>query len=151
MIIINKTIKLPLGYNLTYKITYQAYNYYFTLILNNRSENLLSHCQKILEKQIKPIDNAKIKKVDKVLTKKEVVVLGHILKGLTNKEIAKMLNNSYGTISTHIDNLRRKLNCRSKGQIIAKYGKIWSMEEIKEDEKENVLPFGKISRKIAKN
>jgi DNA-binding CsgD family transcriptional regulator len=47
------------------------------------------------------------------LTPKEVQIAGLIKDGKTTKEIAKLLNNSTGTIDFHRNNLRKKLGLRN--------------------------------------
>ncbi|MEJ2697070.1 MAG: response regulator transcription factor [Candidatus Sulfobium sp.] len=48
------------------------------------------------------------------LTKKESVVLRHLAKGRSNKEIAARMNISPGTVNSHLDNIYQKLNCSSR-------------------------------------
>ncbi|MDA8170134.1 MAG: LuxR C-terminal-related transcriptional regulator [Nitrospiraceae bacterium] len=50
----------------------------------------------------------------KKLTRKESEVLGYLVKGLSNKEIASKMNVSPGTINTHLDNIYRKFGCSSR-------------------------------------
>ena len=42
------------------------------------------------------------------------------MKGLTASEIANELHISYRTVERHLDNIRGKLNCKSRRQIFSK-------------------------------
>lgn len=55
-----------------------------------------------------------------ILTKQESMVLGLIVQGLTNKEIAEKLKISYGTVKTHINNVYSKLQVHSRLTAIRK-------------------------------
>jgi DNA-binding NarL/FixJ family response regulator len=55
------------------------------------------------------------------LTPKETEVLDYLAKGYLYKEIADVLNISYGTVHTHIEHIYEKLHVRSRSQAIAKY------------------------------
>lgn len=48
------------------------------------------------------------------LTPKEREILGHSIRGLTNKEIAACLNISPGTVNTHLDSIYRKLGVSNR-------------------------------------
>ncbi len=48
------------------------------------------------------------------LTAKEKEVLGFLVRGCSNKEIAGLLEVSPGTINTHLDNIYRKFGCSSR-------------------------------------
>ena len=50
------------------------------------------------------------------LTEKQKEVLRHLLKGLSNSEIANKMNISPGTVNTHLDNIYLKLGCSSRGE-----------------------------------
>lgn len=50
----------------------------------------------------------------KLLTLKEQIVLTYIRDGMTNREIAEELHVSLATVKTHINNLYRKLNAKSR-------------------------------------
>jgi DNA-binding CsgD family transcriptional regulator len=52
------------------------------------------------------------------LTKRETEVLKDILVGYTTPQIAELLNLSTRTVETHIDKIKKKLQCRTKGDII---------------------------------
>ncbi|MCK4608804.1 MAG: PAS domain-containing protein [Gammaproteobacteria bacterium] len=52
------------------------------------------------------------------LTRREVTVLKNILLGYTAKQIAKICNLSYRTVESHMEHIRRKLQCTTKGDII---------------------------------
>lgn len=48
------------------------------------------------------------------LTYKEKEVLGLLVKGLSNKEIASNMSVSPGTVNTHLDNIYRKFGCSNR-------------------------------------
>jgi two-component system nitrate/nitrite response regulator NarL len=50
----------------------------------------------------------------KELTDREREILGHIASGLSNKQIARVLGISDGTVKVHIKNLLRKLGAHSR-------------------------------------
>ena len=54
------------------------------------------------------------------LTKTELVVLQHILLGKTAMSIADDMNISRRTVEYHTENLKLKMQCKTKGEIIAK-------------------------------
>jgi DNA-binding NarL/FixJ family response regulator len=53
------------------------------------------------------------------LTSREMDMLGHVLKGATNREIAEMSNISERTVKTHLYRVYRKLNVKSRTKAIA--------------------------------
>lgn len=52
------------------------------------------------------------------LTKREVTILSHILLGHTNKKIAGSLHISMRTVETHVNSIKMKFQCQTKGDII---------------------------------
>jgi len=54
------------------------------------------------------------------LTRMEFVVLQHILLGKTAVRIANEMNISRRTVEYHTENLKLKMQCRTKGEVIAK-------------------------------
>lgn len=48
------------------------------------------------------------------LTYKEKEVLGFLVKGFSNKEIASSMSVSPGTVNTHLDNIYRKFGCSNR-------------------------------------
>ncbi len=54
------------------------------------------------------------------LTKREKEILGHIVSGLTEKDIADKLFVSYYTVNTHIKNIYAKLHVHNRSGLIAK-------------------------------
>jgi DNA-binding NarL/FixJ family response regulator len=55
---------------------------------------------------------------DPRLTKREIEVLGHIARGLTNKEIADKLSLSFRTINTHRTNIMQKLDIHETAGLV---------------------------------
>lgn len=55
------------------------------------------------------------------LTSREQEVLHHLLEGCLYKEIADVMNVTAHTVNFHIQNIYRKLHCRSRAQLLAKY------------------------------
>lgn len=54
------------------------------------------------------------------LTKRERDVLAYVAEGKSDWEISKILSLSEGTVRTHVDNARRKLNAVNRTQAVAK-------------------------------
>ena len=52
------------------------------------------------------------------LTNKEIECLDLIMHGKTSKMIGKILNISYRTVETHMENIKKKLNIQSKSELI---------------------------------
>ena len=52
------------------------------------------------------------------LTKRELEILSLLVKGLSNPQIAKQLNLSYSTISTHLSSIYSKLKVSSRVQAL---------------------------------
>ena len=55
------------------------------------------------------------------LTAREHEVLSYLLDGQLYKEIATAMNVSNHTVNFHIQNIYKKLHCRSRAQVVAKY------------------------------
>jgi DNA-binding CsgD family transcriptional regulator len=53
------------------------------------------------------------------LTKREIDCAYHFVMGKTNKEIAILLNISHRTVEEYSNNIKRKMNCRNKAELIA--------------------------------
>lgn len=51
-----------------------------------------------------------------VLTKRETEILSHVIKGLTNREIAEVLYISENTVKNHVRNIMEKLNINNRVQ-----------------------------------
>lgn len=64
------------------------------------------------------------------LTKKEIICLSCLFSGQSNKQIATELHISVRTVEDHIENLRDKLNCASKQQLIFKAFKNNLMDDV---------------------
>jgi DNA-binding NarL/FixJ family response regulator len=54
------------------------------------------------------------------LSVRELEVLRLIKKGKTNREIAQLLNISFNTVKTHVDNIFGKLNVKNRTQAAMK-------------------------------
>ena len=55
------------------------------------------------------------------LTPQQLVVVGLVLRGKTNKEIGGHLGLSEKTIKAHITNIFKKLECKTRSQLIARH------------------------------
>lgn len=55
-----------------------------------------------------------------LLTRRQMTCLYHLTKGLRAKEIARALNLSPRTIEHHIEAIKRKLNCYTRGDLVAR-------------------------------
>ncbi len=53
-----------------------------------------------------------------MLSKKQVVILAYLILGYSAADIATRLHRSKRTIEKHIEELKSKLNCDSKGELI---------------------------------
>lgn len=58
---------------------------------------------------------------DTELTHREQEVLQHLLDGRLYKEIADLMQVTSHTVNFHIQNIYRKLHCRSRAQLVAKF------------------------------
>ena len=58
---------------------------------------------------------------DTELTSREQEVLHHLLDGQLYKEIAQTMGVSAHTVNFHIQNIYKKLHCRSRAQLVAKF------------------------------
>ncbi len=54
------------------------------------------------------------------LTRRELEVLRYVILGYTAKKVALRLNISFRTVEKHISNIKMKLGCFTKGDIIQK-------------------------------
>lgn len=48
--------------------------------------------------------------------------MAYFIKGYSNSEVAKILNISPGTVNYHVSNMKAKLDCKSKMELMAKIG-----------------------------
>lgn len=58
--------------------------------------------------------------IGKGLTSREKECAAYLIKGYSSKEIGKALTISYRTVEQHLDNMKFKLNCKTKTQLVAK-------------------------------
>lgn len=54
------------------------------------------------------------------LAKREIECLYFMIRGMTAKQIGKLLNLSFRTIETYIENMKLKLNCCNRSELIGK-------------------------------
>lgn len=57
---------------------------------------------------------------DKYLTSQEARCMDCFLKGMTDKQTAKITQLAIGTVGFYLSNMRRKLDCQNKKQLIEK-------------------------------
>ena len=67
-----------------------------------------------LSPNVKEVDGAKIEKLLKVLTRREREIMRLVAEGLSNKEIARHLNVSRGTVKVHLYNIFQKLEISNR-------------------------------------
>lgn len=60
-------------------------------------------------------------KVSKKLSRKEIEVMRAVAKGGSNKEIADTLNISINTLKTHLQHIYKKLEIKSKLELVLFY------------------------------
>jgi DNA-binding NarL/FixJ family response regulator len=53
------------------------------------------------------------------LSERELEVLGHLAKGMTNKDVAAALFISRATVKSHIENILRKLEANDRAAAVA--------------------------------
>ena len=58
---------------------------------------------------------------DDPLTRREHEVLNHLLRGLSNREIAERAAISQATVKAHVTNIFRKLSVRDRTQLVVRY------------------------------
>lgn len=58
---------------------------------------------------------------DALLTAKEIAIVGHVVQGMRNREIAGEMNLSEGTVKVHLHNIFRKLGVTSRTELIVKH------------------------------
>ena len=63
------------------------------------------------------------KKMDEVLTTREIEIVNGITDGLSYKLVANKLNVSIDTVRKHIKNVYKKLQIHSKAELLSKYFK----------------------------
>ncbi|TVR89445.1 MAG: DNA-binding response regulator [Saprospirales bacterium] len=81
-----------------------------------------ANTESVPDQELLSIDEIALKKLQ--LTKREKEVLGLIVKGYSNLEIAEALHLSVSTIKTHVSNLYSKLDVKRRGQAIDKARKL---------------------------
>jgi DNA-binding CsgD family transcriptional regulator len=77
--------------------------------LDDRNKIYVNVLEKNLEEVLSPFMK-NIRSLHKNLTPKEIQIVDLIKQGKDTKEIADMLNASISTITTHRNNIRKKLN-----------------------------------------
>jgi DNA-binding NarL/FixJ family response regulator len=60
-----------------------------------------------------------------ILTSRELQCAYYLLEGMTAKGIASQLNISHRTIEAHIDNIKHKLSCKNKIQLVLKLASLF--------------------------
>ena len=55
-----------------------------------------------------------------LLSKREKECVYYILRGMSAKEIGKVLNISHRTVETHIEHIKSKLSCQTRSQVVNK-------------------------------
>ncbi|UCE92543.1 MAG: response regulator transcription factor [Flavobacteriaceae bacterium] len=93
---------------------YEGEKYFSGDISNIIVSNLLQN------KSLEPEPEVVVKKDPFGLTKKEKLILGHVLSGKTNSEISVLLKNSKRTIETHRFNLMKKMNVKNLMELASK-------------------------------
>ena len=58
--------------------------------------------------------------IQELLSKREMEVLGFLVEGFSNRQIADRLIISQGTVKTHVHNILEKLNAQSRTQIVSR-------------------------------
>jgi len=58
------------------------------------------------------------------LSNREKELLNHVVEGMSDKQIARLLDISLGTVKTHLRNIFRKLGARNRAHAIALYGRL---------------------------
>lgn len=62
---------------------------------------------------------------DDYLTEREKECVDHLILGKTIKETAKLMNLSPRTVEFYLKNIRKRLDCQTKGQLIEKVQKAY--------------------------
>jgi DNA-binding NarL/FixJ family response regulator len=73
------------------------------------------------KKPLPALQPAEYRSEDTELTSREQEVLQHLLDGSLYKEIAQTMGVSAHTVNFHIQNIYKKLHCRSRAQLVAKF------------------------------
>lgn len=119
----DELILLKLGFSAAVNTEEPAHNT-LKMIDNVLSENLhfsLKALSKyILTQQKKSLSSNQVTLFSGI-TKKEKEALSFVCKGLRNSEIANKMNVSVNTIKMHLQNIYKKTDCKSRGQLLVKY------------------------------
>lgn len=86
--------------------------------LSNGILDLINNNQKIYADENLYLTNRSYTDID--LSIRQSQCLFYLLKGYTNKEIARLLSLSPRTIEHYVDTIKDKMKCRNKGELIAK-------------------------------
>lgn len=60
------------------------------------------------------------KQVECMLSKRQIECLYYLVKGMTAKETARIIGISHRTVECYLDNIKTKLNCSSRVELIEK-------------------------------
>ena len=66
---------------------------------------------------------------DDYLTEREKECVDHLILGKTIKETAKLMNLSPRTVEFYLKNIRKRLDCQTKGQLIEKVQKAYQKQK----------------------
>jgi DNA-binding CsgD family transcriptional regulator len=82
-----------------------------------KTTNLITQLGIITCKPLLTLPNNVIKKKHP-LTNREKECIYHLIRGMTAKEIAQKLAISYRTVEKHLDNVKEKLHCKTRSELI---------------------------------
>lgn len=91
--------------------------------------NIGHHRQTLFLDTMKPVGNSSIDISNVYLTKKEIECIRWMIHGKSSTEIATLSHVSKRTVETHMNNIKRKLNCHKQfqvGYLIGKYSYLLS-------------------------
>lgn len=112
-----KTLNLCIDGNLDGYVTDFENEYEIKYVLNKIINGNRFYDSNVVEKIIR---NKNINIENSILTEREEEVINEVIKGLTNKDIANMLDITEFTVKKHISNVLNKLNLKNRKDIIVK-------------------------------